>query len=224
MRKSIFISGIASAALVASLAMAEAQTKAGEMKGGPAPAAAPAGEAGHVAPQGGTHAPAAAKEAPPARAAAEPNASGANNQRSDKQTLGQNAEPNRRGGEQDSMHASEKNGMRPDDQNGMRNGMNEQKGEPNGRSVAKQDATISPEERTKVRSEFSQAGIKEAPNLNVDVHVGGVAPRTITEYWEPVPTEIISIVPAWSAYRVVRVGDEILIIDPVSFEIVDVLS
>ena len=97
MRKSIFISGIASAALVASLAMAEAQTKAGEMNGGPAPAAAPAGEADHVAPQGGTHAP--AKEAPPARAAAEPNANGANNQRNDKQTLGQNAEPNQRGEE-----------------------------------------------------------------------------------------------------------------------------
>jgi hypothetical protein len=41
---------------------------------------------------------------------------------------------------------------------------------------------------------------------------------------EPIPANIVTIVPAWSAFRVVRIGDEILIIDPVTFAIVDVLS
>jgi hypothetical protein len=52
----------------------------------------------------------------------------------------------------------------------------------------------------------------------VSIQIGGVVPRTITEYWEPIPADIVTIVPAWSAFRVVRIGDEILIIDPNTFE------
>lgn len=230
MKKATLISGIASAALVASLAMAEAQTKGGETNGAPSPAAGAAGEAGHAGPQGGPRAPAGVKEGAPAKAAAEPNASGAKGPQGEKQSLGPGAQQNQRTGQSEGKEngaaPNEQNGMRATDQNGMRNGMNDRNGagEASGRSVGKQGANITPEERTKVRSEISQARIRQAPNLDVDVHVGGVAPRTITEYWEPIPADIVSIVPAWSEYRVVRIGDEILIIDPVSFEIVDVLS
>jgi hypothetical protein len=38
----------------------------------------------------------------------------------------------------------------------------------------------------------------------------------------PVPQEIVTIVPAWRSYRIVKVGGEILIIDPNSFTIVNV--
>jgi hypothetical protein len=90
-----------------------------------------------------------------------------------------------------------------------------------GRSSA---ANITSEDRTKVRSEISRVQIREATNLNFSVNVGVTAPRTITEYWAPVPQEILTIVPAWSGYRVVRIGNEILIIEPDTYQIVDVLE
>jgi hypothetical protein len=231
MKNSLFISGIASAALVMSLAMAEAQTKVGEVNGAPGPAAGPAGEPGHGGPQGGVRAPAGAKEAPPVRAAAEPNASGANTPKDQTQSLGAGERTGQNERKENDAAPKVQKNMRAADQTNdqkgiVRDGANERSGagEASGRSVARQGASITPEVRTKVRSEISQAQIRQAPKLDIDVRVGGVAPRTITEYWEPVPEDIVTIVPEWSAYRVVRVGDEILIIDPVSFEIVDVLS
>jgi hypothetical protein len=66
--------------------------------------------------------------------------------------------------------------------------------------------------------------VKEATNINVNVSVGGVVPRTITEYWEPVPADIIRIVPAWRSYRVVKIKNEIVIVEPETFKIVYVIE
>ncbi|PNG26655.1 hypothetical protein CR492_06580 [Methylocella silvestris] len=79
-------------------------------------------------------------------------------------------------------------------------------------------------QRTRVHTELARAHIREAPNLNVNLRIGATAPRTITEYWEPVPPTIINIVPAWSSYRVIRVGNEILIIEPDTFAVVAVIE
>ena len=65
--------------------------------------------------------------------------------------------------------------------------------------------------------------VKEAVNINVDVSVGRAVPHTITEYWAPVPENIYSIVPLWRDYRIVRIHDELVIIDPETFEIVYVI-
>jgi hypothetical protein len=83
---------------------------------------------------------------------------------------------------------------------------------------------VTSEQRTRIRSSFKGANIREANDIDIShVGVGVSVPRTITEYWEPVPTEIVEIVPAWRPYRVVRIHDEILIIDPATFEIVYIM-
>ena len=67
--------------------------------------------------------------------------------------------------------------------------------------------------------------VREATNINVtNIRVGAGLPRTITDYWVPVPAPIISIVPEWSDYRVVRIHNEILVVDPETFEIVYVFD
>ena len=66
--------------------------------------------------------------------------------------------------------------------------------------------------------------MREATNINVNVRIGTAVPRTIVEYWEPVPAPILSIVPAWRAFRIVRISGEYVIIDPATFEIVYVLE
>jgi hypothetical protein len=53
------------------------------------------------------------------------------------------------------------------------------------------------------------------------VSVGTVLPADVT--FVEVPAEIIRIVPAWRSYRVVRVREQIIIVDPSTRRIVYVL-
>jgi len=84
-------------------------------------------------------------------------------------------------------------------------------------------AKVSPEEQTKLRSVEKKVNVKEASNINVNVAVGTSVPHTITEYWVPVPRDIVAIVPAWRSYRIVKIHDELVIIDPNTFKIVYIL-
>lgn len=83
---------------------------------------------------------------------------------------------------------------------------------------------ITTEERGRIHSEISHVTIKEANNIDVQVNVGVAVPRTITEYWEPIPTDILAIVPAWRPYRIVKIHGELLIIDPETFKIIYVIE
>jgi len=47
-------------------------------------------------------------------------------------------------------------------------------------------------------------------------------PRTVNFY--PLPTTIVEIYPAWSGYQFFLVGDEIVVVDPHTLEIVAVLD
>jgi hypothetical protein len=85
-------------------------------------------------------------------------------------------------------------------------------------------ANLSSEQKTKVQSSLKSVNVREA-NINVtEIRVGGSVPHTVTNYWEPVPTAIVEVVPAWRSFRVVRIRGEILIIDPATFEIVYVIA
>jgi hypothetical protein len=46
-------------------------------------------------------------------------------------------------------------------------------------------------------------------------------PRTV-EFFD-LPEDIVSIVPAFRSYKYFLVGDEIVVVDPVTYEIVDVI-
>jgi hypothetical protein len=85
-------------------------------------------------------------------------------------------------------------------------------------------ASLTTEQKTKVRSSFRGATIREARDINITrVSVGASVPRTVIAYWEPVPATIVAVVPAWRSYKVVRVRDDILVIDPDTYEIVYVM-
>jgi hypothetical protein len=59
-------------------------------------------------------------------------------------------------------------------------------------------------------------------HLNVSVSVGTRIPATVHLY--PLPVEVINIYPEWRGYDYVLVGDEIVVIDPRSHEIVAILE
>jgi len=84
--------------------------------------------------------------------------------------------------------------------------------------------SLTTEQRTKIRTSVLES--KSAPKIsrneiNFDVHVGTVVPRSVRVV--TVPDTIIEIHPAWRGYRYFVVGDEIVIVEPRSLKIVAVL-
>jgi Protein of unknown function (DUF1236) len=80
---------------------------------------------------------------------------------------------------------------------------------------------LSSEQRTKIHATFAQGRPERITNANFTIRVGARVPRTVRFY--PLPVEIVDIVPEYQGYDYVLVGDEILIIDPETLEIVAVL-
>jgi hypothetical protein len=81
---------------------------------------------------------------------------------------------------------------------------------------------LSGEKRTKVQSAFrshrSEAVVKD---IDIDVSVGVAVPRTVTLY--AVPEEVVVIVPDYRRYKYFIYEDKVVIVDPATFEIVDIL-
>jgi hypothetical protein len=126
--------------------------------------------------------------------------------------------PSNRSGAADSNSASgERSGA------AERQGSGSQRSDQTG-SIAS-GGNITSQQKTEIRSHISSVNIKAATNVNLPkVSVGVVVPSTIEPYWEPVPASIVEIVPAWRSYRVVKIHDEIVIIEPSTRKIVYVIE
>jgi len=82
-------------------------------------------------------------------------------------------------------------------------------------------AKLSTEQRTKIVSVFHQHRVAPA-KLNISIRVGARVPANVHFY--RVPQEVIVIYPEWRGYDYILVGDEILIINPRTHEIVAILE
>ena len=65
------------------------------------------------------------------------------------------------------------------------------------------------------------ANIRPVTNININIAVGTVVPATVALY--PVPEEIVEIVPAWRRYRVIIIKKTVLIVEPSTREIVEII-
>ena len=90
-----------------------------------------------------------------------------------------------------------------------------------GQGAAAGAAKLTTEQRTKITSIIHEHRTPSV-HLNVSVSVGTRIPATVHLY--PLPVEVINIYPEWRGYDYVYVGDEILVIDPRSHEIVAVIE
>lgn len=80
---------------------------------------------------------------------------------------------------------------------------------------------LTPEQHTKITGIIRQH--KVAPTqLNVSVRVGTRIPDSVHFY--PLPREVFVIYPEWRGYDYIMVGDEILVIDPRTHQIVAILE
>jgi hypothetical protein len=83
--------------------------------------------------------------------------------------------------------------------------------------------TLSNEEQTKLKSSIKNVSVKQT-NINVDVRTGTVLPETVITQLEPIPAQIVEIVPRFKGYRVIRVKNEILIVEPSSRRVVYIIQ
>lgn len=149
--------------------------------------------------------------------------------------------PHQRTGQRDMNKGEAPTGAQKDDpgQSGdMKPGRDAQRGEPRGPGEMKKgqhagsaeksttgvggSGTLTVEKRTRIKQTIIKSG--RAPrvnNVNFSISVGTTVPRTVTLV--AVPPAVIEIYPAWRGYEYFIVGDEIVIVDPGTMQIVAVI-
>jgi hypothetical protein len=85
-------------------------------------------------------------------------------------------------------------------------------------------ARVTTEQRTQIREHRSALarGRVDRTQINFNISVGTTIPRTVTLY--ELPPAIVEVVPAWRRYRYIMVEEQIVIIDPGTYEIIAVIS
>jgi hypothetical protein len=81
--------------------------------------------------------------------------------------------------------------------------------------------TITGEQRTRVRTVFERHRVAPQP-VEVRVTVGTVLPRTVR--LSDVPQDIVVIIPQYRQYRYFVSGGQVVIVDPDTWRIVDVIA
>ena len=114
--------------------------------------------------------------------------------------------------------------MKAEDRNGKMNA--ELKGAADSRSQTVGQAgaggKLSSEQRTKITTVIRDQHIAPVTNVNFSISVGTRVPRDVT--FHPLPAEIVTIYPDWRGYQFILVRDQIVVVDPQTFEIVAVLD
>jgi len=85
------------------------------------------------------------------------------------------------------------------------------------------NAKLSTEQRTKITTVIRNQHVESANNVNFSISVGTRVPREGVRFY-PLPTEVVTIYPEWRGYQFILVRNEILVIDPNTYEIVAVLN
>ncbi|HUD89177.1 MAG TPA: DUF1236 domain-containing protein [Xanthobacteraceae bacterium] len=83
-------------------------------------------------------------------------------------------------------------------------------------------AQLTDDQRVKIKGVIgSEHNVARVNNVNFDISVGTAVPRSVQ--FAVLPAEIVTIVPEYSGFDYIVVGDQLLIIDPNTLEIVAIL-
>ena len=92
-----------------------------------------------------------------------------------------------------------------------------------GQGAAGTPANLSTEQRTTIRTVIKKQNVQPMTNVNFTISVGTKVPRTGVRFY-PVPVELVQIYPSWRGYDYFLVGDQIIVVNPRTHEIVAVLD
>jgi type IV secretory pathway VirB10-like protein len=105
--------------------------------------------------------------------------------------------------------------------NGNQDRMGQQNGGP-GRASGGANVQLSQDQRTKIKDVVvGGRNVARVDSVNFNIRVGVAVPRTI--HVAVLPPEVVTIVPEYRGFEYVVVGDQLLIIDPNTLEIVAIL-
>jgi hypothetical protein len=85
------------------------------------------------------------------------------------------------------------------------------------------NAKLSTEQRTRITTVIRNQHVESVNNVNFSISVGTRVPREGVRFY-PLPTEVVTIYPEWRGYQFILVHNEIIVIDPNTYEIVAVLN
>jgi hypothetical protein len=80
---------------------------------------------------------------------------------------------------------------------------------------------INDQQRTRISTSISHLNVQPLNNVNFSLSVGTAVPRDVR--LQPLPAEVVEIVPQYRGYNFVLVKDEVVIVEPSSYKIVAVL-
>lgn len=82
-------------------------------------------------------------------------------------------------------------------------------------------AKLSTEQRTKITTVIKSQNVAPVTNVNFNISIGTRVPRDVT--FHVLPAEVVTIYPQWRGYKFVMVREEIVIVDPNTYEIVEII-
>jgi uncharacterized protein DUF1236 len=83
-------------------------------------------------------------------------------------------------------------------------------------------ARLSTEQRTQITSVIREQRVQPITNVNFSLSVGTRVPRDVT--FHTLPDRVVTIYPEWRGFRFIRVKEQIVIVDPNTYEIVAILD
>ena len=103
----------------------------------------------------------------------------------------------------------------------------EQKGAADSRSQtttgqAGASAKLSTEQRTQISTVIRNQHVEPLTNVNFSISVGSRVPRDVR--FHPLPAEVVTVYPEWRGYEFVLVRNQIIVVDPRTYEIVAILD
>jgi hypothetical protein len=84
-------------------------------------------------------------------------------------------------------------------------------------------AKLSTEQRTKITTVIKSQRVEPVNNVNFSIALGTRVPREGVSF-RPLPAEVVTIYPEWRGYEFILVRNQILVIDPATYEIVAILD
>jgi len=90
------------------------------------------------------------------------------------------------------------------------------------RAMSSKNVSLTTEQKSTIRSKVLTGSAPRVEHVDFDIRVGTVVPRTVRV--APLPATIVEIEPAWRGFMYFVRGDEIVVVDPHTLEIVAVLD
>ena len=138
-----------------------------------------------------------------------------NNMKSD-QPKGMNAQSDEKGSAAKDMKAENRNGNMNADSKGAADGKSQTVGQ------AGAGGKLSSEQRTRISTVIRGQHVQPMTNVNFSISIGTRVPRDVS--FHPLPAEVVTYYPEWRGYEFILVNEQIVIIDPRTFEIVAIID